>query len=254
MSEVYLDRSGYVAIVEIRRGPDNFIDERSLGELASAFEACDSEPEIRCIVLCSEGKNFCAGVNFASTAGDPTSEISGAAIYRQALRLFRCVTPVVAVIQGAAVGAGLGLSLVADFRLGSPQTRFTANFNRLGIHPGFGLSVTLPRIVGAQHAAMLFYSGRRVGGEEAYAIGLLDQLAPHSELRAAALALAVEIAQSAPIAVVSTRRTLRRGLADSVSAALDRELAEQEAHFRTEDFKEGVKAMKERRAPVFASR
>jgi enoyl-CoA hydratase/carnithine racemase len=148
----------------------------------------------------------------------------------------------------------LGLALVADFRVASVQSRFTANFNRLGFHPGFGLSVTLPRLVGVQKAALLFYTGRRIGGEEAHAIGLVDVLAPQDELRAAALALSVEIAQSAPIAVVSTRHTLRRGLADAVAAITDHELSEQQQHFQTEDFKEGVRAMAERRLPVFRRR
>ena len=152
---------------------------------------------------------------------------------------------------GAAVGGGLGLSLVADFRVASPESRFTANFNRLGFHPGFGMSITLPRVVGEQKAALLFYTGRRIGGEEAHAIGLADVLVPLAEVRSAALALATEIAQSAPIAVTSTRRTLRRGLADEIAAITDHELSEQQAHFETADFAEGVKAMAERRVPVF---
>ncbi|RYE97826.1 MAG: enoyl-CoA hydratase/isomerase family protein, partial [Oxalobacteraceae bacterium] len=153
---------------------------------------------------------------------------------------------------GAAVGGGLGLSLVADFRVASAESRFTANFNRLGFHPGFGMSITLPRVVGEQKAALMFYTGRRIGGEEAHAIGLVDILAPQAELRDAALALAHEIAHSAPIAVVSTRCTLRRGLADAIAAITDHELTEQQQHFDTQDFKEGVKAMAERRLPVFS--
>ena len=156
--------------------------------------------------------------------------------------------------KGAAVGGGLGLSLVADFRVASADSRFTANFNRLGFHPGFGLSITLPRVVGEQKAALLFYTGRRIGGEEAHAIGLVDVLVPQAEVRDAALALAREIAQSAPLAVASTRRTLRRGLADAIAAITDHELTEQQRHFETEDFKEGVTAMAERRMPSFSGR
>ena len=121
----------------------------------------------------------------------------------------------------------------------------------MGFHPGFGLSVTLPRVVGQQQAALLFFTGRRIGGEEAHRIGLVDVIAPADGLRAAAMALAAEIAQSAPIAVQSTRRTLRNGLADAIAAVTDHELAEQTAHFKTSDFEEGVAAMSERRLPVF---
>src|SRR5215471_4613357 len=115
------------------------------------------------------------------------SRRGGASLYREAVRLFRCVKPVVAAVQGAAVGGGLGLSLVGDFRVASPESRFSANFSRLGFHAGFGLTVTLPRVIGVQQAALLFYTGRRLTGEEAKAIGLADVLVSQQELRAAAL-------------------------------------------------------------------
>lgn len=254
MGDVRINLDGHVAVVEIGRGPHNFFDKALIGELAAAFEQCDADPGIRCILLCSEGRNFCAGANFTDPERDAFDDLRGEHLYHHALRLFRCDTPVVAAVQGAATGGGLGLALVADFRVASAESRFTANFNRLGFHPGFGLTVTLPRVVGAQRAALLFYTGRRIGGEEACDIGLVDLLAPPAQLRAAALELAREIAGSAPIAVVATRRTLRRGLADSVAAAVDHELAEQERHFRTDDFHEGVRAMEQRRAPLFAGR
>lgn len=255
MSDVRATRQRHVGIAEICRAPNNYFDKVLIGELAEAFEAFDRDPAIRAILLCAEGKNFCAGADFANRDQDAVIGASqGGHLYQQAVRLFRCGKPVIAAVQGAAVGGGLGLSLVADFRVASADSRFVANFNRLGFHPGFGLSVTLPRVVGAQKAALLFYTGRRIGGAEAHEIGLVDVLAPTEGLRAAALALADEIAGSSPIAVASTRATLRRGLADAVAAITDHELAEQEQHFRTADFKEGVKAMAERRPPVFVGR
>jgi enoyl-CoA hydratase/carnithine racemase len=206
------------------------------------------------VVLASEGKNFCAGANFADPTRDTAGRRGGASLYHEAVRLFRCVKPVVAAVQGAAVGGGLGLSLVGDFRVASPDSRFSANFSRLGFHAGFGLTVTLPRVIGVQQAALLFYTGRRLTGGEAKAIGLADVLVSQQELRAVAVALAAEIAQSAPIAVMSMRATLRRGLADAIATATDHELSEQERHLQTEDFKEGVKAMAERRLPHFVGR
>lgn len=252
--DVRVSVDGHVGIAEICRAPNNFFDMALIGALASAFERFDADPEIRAILLCAEGKNFCAGADFTNSARDTVGSRDGGHLYQQAVRLFRCETPIVAAVQGAAVGGGLGLSLVADFRVASVDSRFTANFNRLGFHPGFGLSITLPRVVGEQKAALLFYTGRRIGGDEAHAIGLVDVLAPQAGLRSAALALATEIAQSAPIAVVSTRRTLRRGLADAIAAITDHELTEQQQHFDTADFKEGVKAMAERRLPNFTGR
>lgn len=251
MSDVRITMEGHVGVAEICRPPHNYFDRPLIAALAQAFEAFDADPHCRCVLLAAEGRNFCAGADFSAPARDTVGDRDGGHLYQQAVRLFRCETPVVAAVQGAAVGGGLGLAMVADFRVASLESRFAANFNRLGFHPGFGLSVTLPRAVGEQKAALLFYTGRRIGGEEAHSIGLVDVLAPQEGLRPAALALAAEIAGSAPLAVAATRRTLRRGLADAVEAITDHELSEQQRHFETADFAEGVKAMAERRAPRF---
>ena len=159
-----------------------------------------------------------------------------------------------AAVQGAAVGGGLGLALMPDFRVAAPEARFTANFARLGFHHGFGLTVTLPRIVGQQKALDLLYTGRRVGGEEAVEIGLADRLAPLDSLRAEARALAVEVAKSAPLAVDSIRQTMRGDLADLIRAATDHEQVEQDRLRQSADWAEGVKAMSERRDPAFVGR
>lgn len=252
MSDVRTTVDGHVGIAEISRAPNNYFDKALIAELAEAFERFDADPAIRAIVLCAAGKNFCAGADFASRDRQSViGDSAGGHLYQQAVRLFRCGKPIIAAVQGAAVGGGLGLCLVADFRVASAESRFTANFSRLGFHPGFGLSITLPRVVGEQKAALLFHTGRRIGGEEAHAIGLVDLLAPPDGIRAAAIALAAEIAQSSPIAVTSTRNTLRRGLADAIAEITDHELREQERHFQTADFQEGVKAMAERRLPMF---
>jgi len=160
----------------------------------------------------------------------------------------------VAAIQGSAVGGGLGLALVADFRVVSPEARFAANFTKLGIHPGFGLTYTLPRLIGPQRASLMFYTGRRIPGEQAVEWGLADVLAQADRLRDTAKDLAREIAESAPLAVRSTRATMRRGLADAVRAQTDHEFAEQSWLIRTEDHQEGVRAVAERRPGRFQGR
>ena len=110
---------------------------------------------------------------------------AGKHLYKEAIRLFRTKKPIIGAIHGAAVGGGLGLALVPDFRVTCAEARFSANFNRLGFHPGFGLTVTLPRLVGAQQAALLFYTGRRISGDEAVRLGLADVLVPQAEVRSA---------------------------------------------------------------------
>jgi enoyl-CoA hydratase/carnithine racemase len=245
----------FVATVEIHRPPDNYIDVAVIAALADAFEELEKESLCRAIVLCSEGRHFSAGVAFgrSSEAADGELLRSGD-FYREAVRLFGAEVPVVAAVQGAAVGGGLGLALAADFRVASPESRFWANFSRLGFHHGFGMTVTLPALVGQQAALELLYTGRRVLGEEARSLGLCDRLVPADRIRAEANALAAEIAASAPLAVQAIRQTLRGDLADRIRQATEREQAEQVRLMQTEDFREGVRAISERRDPQFGGR
>lgn len=245
-----------VATVELHRPPDNFFDIDLIRSLADAYAALDAGG-CRVIVLCSEGKHFCAGADFTgrSQAASVSSGDDGAGeLYRQAARLLEGKTPVVAAVQGAAVGGGLGLACSADFRVTCPGAWFAANFARLGLHQGFGLTVTLPDIVGRQRAHELLLTGRRISGEEAAAVGLCDRIVDAGSLRAAAHDLAGEIAGAAPLAVRSIRETMRAGLAERFRQATAREKEEQERLRLTEDFAEGVRAAAERRRPIFTGR
>jgi len=245
----------HVATVEIRRPPHNFFDISLIKQIAETYEHLDTVAECRSILLCAEGKNFCAGANFGpSDPGEAKVSAQGALsndLYRQAVRIFRCRKPVVAAVQGAAIGGGLGLAVSADYRVTCPEGRFSANFTKLGFHPGFGLTVTLPELIGRQRASLLFLTSRRIDGPQALAWGLADECVPQDQLRATALALATELASCAPLAVMSTRATLRVGMADRISMQTDHELAEQNALRLTADWAEGIKATAERREPVF---
>jgi 2-(1,2-epoxy-1,2-dihydrophenyl)acetyl-CoA isomerase len=240
----------HVATVEFDRPPHNHFDVALIAALADAYAALDEDPACRAILLCSSGRHFCAGADFHDRGDEHVNEL-----YVQAVRLFAAATPVVAAVQGAAIGGGLGLALSADFRVAGPSTRFAANFARLGIHHGFGLTVTLPAAVGTQAALDLLYTGRRVKGGEARALGLCDRLAgDDGELRSLARAFAAEIATSAPLAVRSIRQTMRGDLPERVRAATQREDAQQADLFVTDDFREGVHATAERRTPRFSGR
>ena len=246
----------YVAQVEIHRPPHNYFDVQLIRDLASAFNDLDADPACRALVLAAEGKSFCAGANFANRNPTGATEPSqgGNPLYAEGVRLFSCKKPVVAAIQGAAIGGGLGLALVADFRVVTREARFAGNFVKIGIHPGFGLTYTLPRLIGSQKASLLLLTGRRIDGEEALDMGLADVLVEPDNLRSAAVGLAREIAENAPLAVLSTRTTMRRGLAEAVKAQTDHEFVEQARLMRTEDHKEGVKAVAERRVGNFVGR
>lgn len=250
---VTLTLDNHVALIEWDSPPANHFDRSMLTAIADTGEKAQ-DGGARAIVLASAGRHFCAGADFG--AGEIQSDPFGAikALYDEGKRIFDWQVPVIAAIQGAAVGGGLGLACAADFRVATPKARFQANFARLGIHQGFATSLTLPRIVGPQHAAYLMYGGHSVRGDEALAIGLIDRLADEGQERVDALALAHEIAASAPLAVRSIRATLRSDLLAGVDAALQREVEEQARLMQTTDAAEGIEASLARRAPTFTGR
>lgn len=254
IDDVAIEWRDHVAVVEIRRPPLNFFDVRLIEHIAECFESLEQDNQCRAIVLAAQGKAFCAGADFSSNGSDlfkADSDNSAITLYRAAARLYACKKPVVGAIHGAAIGGGLGLSLVPDFRVVCPETRFAANFVKLGIHPGFGISLVLPRLIGQQKANLMLLTGRRINGEKALEYGLADSLVPAGQVREEAIALAKEIAQCAPLAVESTRATLRHGLVEELKSRLEHEFAEQVWLAKTGDHQEGMAAVSERREGKF---
>lgn len=249
--DVTVDVQGVIGSVELRRPPHNFFDKYLIENIADAFEWLDSIDQCRTGVLQAEGTAFCAGGVFQGRIDVDRRVEDARQLYTAAARLFRVRKPIIAAIEGAAIGGGLGLAMAADFRVASERARFSANFTKLGIHPGFGLTLTLPRAVGQQVAASMFLTGERVKGGKAAAMGLVDHLVDEDEVRPFAHELAGRIAECAPLAIEATRATLRRDLADRVEATLVVELDAQEKLFRTLDFAEGVTAVGERREARF---
>lgn len=250
--EVSIAMDGHVAIAEISRPPNNHVTVELMRDLADALIDLDAQPECRAVVLATAGRVFCGGADLTSPTGIGGTAMEGInPLYVEAVRLFSNAKPIVAAVQGAAVGAGLGLALVADFRVAAPEARFAANFVKLGFHAGFGISHTLPRLIGLQRAALMLETGRRIQGEQAVEWGLADELAPLDEVRAAAVRLATEIAENAPLAVQATRATLRQGLAEAVKAITDHEFIQQSRLRKTADYKEGVASVFERRPGKF---
>ncbi|BAN03595.1 enoyl-CoA hydratase/isomerase family protein [Ilumatobacter coccineus] len=241
---------GHIGHVRLQRPPNNFFSLDMIAGIADALETMDDDDDCRVVVLSAQGKHFCAGADLTSSNSGYTAED----LYAAAVRLFRTRKPIVAAVQGAVIGGGVGLCLAADFRVAAPDARFSVNFAKLGFHHGFGLSVTLPALVGQQMAAQLLYTGRRIDAVEATRIGLVDALAPDDDVLHAATALASEIAAAAPLAVESIRATLRADLADRIAVATAHEAREQARLRATDDFVEGVTATAQRRPPRFTRR
>ncbi|MFT4799505.1 MAG: enoyl-CoA hydratase/carnithine racemase [Candidatus Azotimanducaceae bacterium] len=245
---------GHVAQCEFKRPPNNFFDYQLIKDLADCFDDLDENPDCRAILLCAEGKHFCAGANFTKDGGRdslPRDAESANPLYTEAVRLFSNKKPVIAAVQGAAVGGGLGVAVMADFRVVCENTRMTANFVKLGFTPGFGLTHTLPRLIGQQKANLLFMTGRRIDGKTAFEWGMADLFATPETIRDEALALAQEIALNAPLALISLRQQMRPDLADAVKRHTDIEGKEQFWLQKTDDHKEGIKSVGERRAGNF---
>ena len=253
--DIKVSIDGHVATVELQRPPNNFLDVDLIANLASALETLDADRNCRSIVLAAAGKHFCAGANLKKRVDDeeagkqqPTRPRH---LYHEARRLVQTRKPIVAAVHGSAIGAGLGLALVADFRVTCKEARLAANFTALGYHPGFGLTYTLPRVIGHQRARWLLLSGCRVPGDEAVAMGLADRLVEQDQVRKVAQEMAVELAKIAPLALQAARETLKLEMVSAFRAATEREAFEQQILRETNDFKEGVKAGFDRREPVF---
>lgn len=253
MSEqIEVQHHGHVALVSFHNPPHNHATVGLMRGLADTLERLDVVRDVRAVVLASEGKSFCAGADLVSANGfgavgdDPLREF-----YDQVIRIFERHKPIVAAVQGAAIGAGLGLAVAADFRVATPEARFSANFVKLGFHPGFGLTCMLPRLIGYQRAAEMFLTGKRYKPEEMAGWGLIDRMADADSLRETAIVFATEIAENAPLALLSIRATLRGNLAEQVKAALGTEHQEQLRLKKTDDYAEGLKAVAERRPGNF---
>ncbi len=260
MSTVGVTRQGHVVVVEIQQGPHNFASVQVMNDLADALEAA-TQDGARAGVICSEGKSFCAGAQFAGSEGERAGNFGAfvqagtespiGPFYESAVRLFNVTIPLVAAVHGPAVGAGFGLATACDLRVICAEAFMACNFVRLGIHAGFGISLTLPELIGPARASDILLTGRRIPGQEAFDMGLANRIVAQADVRATAIALATEIAAAAPLAVQATRATLRDGLAARVRTQLLHERLTQDRLSATADAEEGIAAMLARREPEF---
>jgi enoyl-CoA hydratase len=231
-----------------------------MGEAFSrAIAQVNARTEPRVVLLEGAGRAFCSGGDFSLIADNSrkTPEENRAGMprfYWSFLSVLRLRVPSIAVLHGATVGAGLCLALACDLRFAAREAKLGANFVKVGLHPGMGGSILLPRLVGPAKAAELLLSGKLVDGAEAERIGLVNRAVPRDELPALALETAQAIASAAPIAVTQTKATLVRPLLDALDAQLAREAECQAVDFASEDLGEAVAAFRSGREPAFTGR
>jgi enoyl-CoA hydratase/carnithine racemase len=232
-------------------------------ELLDAFAArlleVRQDQHLRCLVITGSGSCFSAGADLkaqiqrtADTFRFPHE--ASFAMYTAFLGLLDVEVPVIGALNGHTVGGGFGLALLCDVRVGSLSARYGANFTRLGLHPGMAITYTLPRLIGLPRASELLYTGRLVTGDEAERLGILSRAVPAEDVLPTALEVAAAIAASAPLAVRQTKATLMTGLAHEIREAARREAFAQAATVTTEDFKEGMAALFDKREPAFKGR
>jgi enoyl-CoA hydratase/carnithine racemase len=231
-------------------------------ELLDAFseliDEARADDTIRCLVITGKGKCFSAGADLRSSMqrtdlGKPSREASFA-MYEPFLKVLDVQVPVIAAMNGHTVGGGFGLALLADIRVANVDAKYGVNFARLGIHSGLGISYLLPRLVGVAYASELLFTGRLIRGSEALRIGLVTHAEEPDEVLPTAMQLARAVAGSAPMAVQQMKASIRRGLRWEIREAALEEAGLQAASLGTEDAKEGVAAILEKREPEFTGK
>jgi enoyl-CoA hydratase/carnithine racemase len=254
--DIKLEQSGPVTTLILARPESrNAMTERMGIEIAAAI---DGLGDTRALVVRGEGKVFSAGGDFSfiEARSKDSAENNRRAMrrfYGLYLSILRSPVPTIAVLHGAALGAGLCFAMACDLRLAAASTKMALNFVRIGLHPGMGATYFLPRLVGSAKAAELLLTGRTFDAPEAERMGLINAVCADAEIASRSDALAREIAESAPLAVARTTRSLRQSSA-GLEEALEREAMAQALDYQTDDLQEGIRAFHERRAPVYSGR
>ena len=254
-SAVLVDRRGSVCEITLNRPEQrNAMAPELLQAFQQVIDEVKGDRAIRCVVITGSGANFCSGADFRSALLERGSELpheASYAIYRPFLSILDVPVPVIAAMNGHAIGGGFGLGLVCDIRVANREARYGANFARLGLHSGMAISYLLPRVCGVPRAAELLFTGRVFSGAEAAELGIANHAVEPGQVLARARELADEIAANAPVAVRMMKRSLYRGLEWDPRLAGEIEALLQSRTLEMADAKEGVAALLEKRAPRF---
>lgn len=255
-SAVAYESADQIGVLTLNRPEQrNAMSPELLDAFSEQIEFAINDADIRCLVITGKGRCFSAGADLRSSLqrsdlGKPSRDASYA-MYEPFLRVLDVRVPVVAALNGHTVGGGFGLALLADIRVANSESKYGANFARLGIHSGLGISYVLPRLVGPARAAELLFTGSLIRGSEALRIGLVSHAVDAEDVLPTAFQIARGIASSAPVAVQTMKASIRRGLGWEIRQAALEEAGLQADSLNTEDAQEGISAILQKREPEF---
>ena len=232
----------------------NAVSREDTQELAATIAALDEDDDVRCLVLTGEGDAFCAGLDLTSVGGSPTAELVDRSFHAAVREIATCGKPVIARVDGPAVGAGAALAIACDLVYATESAELGFSFAKIGLTADTGATWNLPRLVGVQTAFELLATGRMVGAAEAAELGLVAEVAPADELDELVDERATELANGPTRALSSLRRLLLRANSNTFEEHLEREAREQIGMYHTNDVMEGVTAFTEGREPAFEGR
>lgn len=258
----YAQRGHVVTLTMSQPGQRNpLTGNTAVPEFLAAIERIALDAGVRAVILTGEGPAFSAGGDIRKMREQSFGEVDGmriredyrSGIQRLPLALFNLEVPVIAAVNGAAIGAGLDLACMCDLRIASEQAKFAESFVKMGIVPGDGGAWLLPRVVGLSRACELSFTGRTIDAATALAWNLVSQVVPHDELLAAANRLADEIAANPPQATRMTKRLIREGMQMGLASLLELSAAHQALAHQCADHREAVSAFLDKRVPVFGA-
>jgi 2-(1,2-epoxy-1,2-dihydrophenyl)acetyl-CoA isomerase len=257
-AHIILDRSGSVGVLTLNR-PDklNAFAGAMRRELADALVELERDPAVRVVVITGAGRGFCAGadVGYMARLVEERDTIAMAALVEAGRRVVMTIResekPVIGSINGVAAGGGANLALACDIRIASDRARMGQTFNRIGLHPDWGGTYFLPRLVGPAKALELFWSADIIDADECLRLGLFNRVVPHEQLEQATMELAQTLAAKPALALSLAKRAVYRSMRHPLPEMLDYELEAQLRCFESGDAAEGITAFVEKRTPVF---
>ncbi len=260
-TDIRIEQDGKIGIILLNRPEQhNSLRGETMAQLCQAIDLLEADAGVGAILLAAEGRHFCAGAEFAyletlkTTSAIDVRDRIYAHFQGAARRLFRFAKPTVAAVGGAAITVGCELALACDFRIGTEKSLFQESWIKLGLLPPLGGMFLLPRIVGLTRANEMILRGRAVRGEEALRIGLVSELVAPEALRARGVELAAELAELPPRAYALAKEGLQRGMESSIDREWAAGVLAQAMLIGTEDFREGLDAVTQKRAPRFTGR